>query len=178
MCVYSVFSLWSIQPECTFPPSIIDVALMVLCIPASSAAGERVFSALAHIWSDKRASLLMGRAVMLSFVYFNSRVIDRITTPIEEGAWAQFIDWMAEQPTDRQVGEGVAMEEDELEVEVAVQERAKDKKRKRGPGRKPEGGKKPKRAPGGGRQEEEEEESAGSKESDSESEAEEVSDDD
>ena len=38
----------------------------MLAIPATSAADERVFSALAHLWSDKRANMLMGRAAMLA----------------------------------------------------------------------------------------------------------------
>ncbi|GAX79875.1 hypothetical protein CEUSTIGMA_g7315.t1 [Chlamydomonas eustigma] len=61
-------------------PELKDVAPRVSCCPATSFAGERVFSALAHIRSDKRASMLMGRAAMLAFVYFNKRVMDRQTS--------------------------------------------------------------------------------------------------
>jgi len=40
------------------------VALRVI-IPGTSAGNERVYSSLANFWSDKRASMLMGRAAML-----------------------------------------------------------------------------------------------------------------
>ena len=43
----------------------------MLSMLASSAGGERVFSALKWIWSDRRASMLLGRAAMLVFIYFN-----------------------------------------------------------------------------------------------------------
>ncbi|KAJ9510747.1 hypothetical protein QJQ45_027623 [Haematococcus lacustris] len=37
------------------------VAQRVLCIPTTAAAYEWVFSAFSHVWSDKRASLILGR---------------------------------------------------------------------------------------------------------------------
>ncbi|KAJ9512853.1 hypothetical protein QJQ45_029169 [Haematococcus lacustris] len=40
-----------------FAPELQTVAQRVLCIPATAAANERVFSAFSHVWSDKRASL-------------------------------------------------------------------------------------------------------------------------
>lgn len=51
------------------------VALKVLTIPPSSCAGERLFSSFAHIWNDKRSSLLVGRMRMMTYVYFNARVM-------------------------------------------------------------------------------------------------------
>ncbi|GAX75154.1 hypothetical protein CEUSTIGMA_g2598.t1 [Chlamydomonas eustigma] len=58
---------------------LLDVALRVTGLPATSYAGERVFSALNHhdVWSDnKRARMhIMGRDAMSGFVYFNKRVI-------------------------------------------------------------------------------------------------------
>lgn len=74
-----------------------EVAMRVLSIPASSASGERVFSALKHIWSPKRARMLMGRAAMLTYVYFNKRVMDRSTAPIASaGDWESMMDAMDE----------------------------------------------------------------------------------
>ena len=106
-----------------------DVALRVLCIPAAAAAGERVFSALGHIWSDNRARLLMGRAAMLTFVYFNARVIDRIHSPINQGDWTSFVEWIAEQPAEKDVVADVE-EEDEVEILEATRERAGAKKKR------------------------------------------------
>ena len=42
----------------------------MLILLASSAGGERVFSAIKWLWTDRRASMLLGRAAMLAFVYF------------------------------------------------------------------------------------------------------------
>jgi hypothetical protein len=53
------------------------VALKVLCIPPTSCAGERLFSSFAHIWSDKRSRLLMGRMQLMTYVYFNMKVMKR-----------------------------------------------------------------------------------------------------
>lgn len=80
---------------------LMEVALRVLCIPAAAAAGERVFSALKHIWSDKRACMLMGRAAMLSYVYFNKRVIDRLDAVPTAADWDEFYRWLEEQPVDQ-----------------------------------------------------------------------------
>ncbi|GAX78182.1 hypothetical protein CEUSTIGMA_g5624.t1 [Chlamydomonas eustigma] len=58
-----------------------DVALRVACLPATACAGERVFNAFSHVWSDRWASLHKGRATMLAYVYFIQRFIDRIEAP-------------------------------------------------------------------------------------------------
>ncbi|KAJ9509978.1 hypothetical protein QJQ45_011419 [Haematococcus lacustris] len=61
-----------------FAPLLQAAAQRVLCIPATAAANERVFSSFKHIWSDKRSSLLLGRMWLLAFIYFNKRVLERI----------------------------------------------------------------------------------------------------
>lgn len=85
-----------------------DVALRVLNIPASSAAGERVFSALGHIWSPKRSAMLMGRAAALTFVYFNARVIDRVNAVPSADDWDDIIQWMHDRSIDEEM-EGAMM---------------------------------------------------------------------
>ncbi|GAX82909.1 hypothetical protein CEUSTIGMA_g10335.t1 [Chlamydomonas eustigma] len=49
-------------------------------------------SALAHIWSDKLASMLMGRAAMLAFVYFNKRVMERMDTNPQDVDWEHLLE--------------------------------------------------------------------------------------
>ncbi|KAJ9516204.1 hypothetical protein QJQ45_024647 [Haematococcus lacustris] len=53
------------------------VAQRVLSIPATSAATERLFSAFKFIWSDRRSRLLLGRMWIMSYVFFNTRVMTR-----------------------------------------------------------------------------------------------------
>ena len=119
--------------ECTL---LQDVAYRVLCIPASSCAGERVFSALKNIWTDKRASMLMGKAAMLAFVYFNKRVIERIDSDehiIDEDVWLQFIDYMDDKPVYDLVSEEMESGDQELIDEAAKDLKKKGIKRKEGP---------------------------------------------
>lgn len=74
-----------------------DVAYQVAPIPAAESACERVFSAVAHIWTDNRNRLLMGRAAMLSFVYFNKRGQDRITAVPTNSDWMEMLEAVGEQ---------------------------------------------------------------------------------
>ena len=97
LSVVNVERFWLDYGEkCIF---LIDVALRLCCIPAAAAAGERVFSALAHIWNDNRNRLLMGRAAMLAFVYFNKRVQERIDTVPSEADWLELLDVMDAEKT-------------------------------------------------------------------------------
>ncbi|KAJ9522425.1 hypothetical protein QJQ45_008286 [Haematococcus lacustris] len=57
-----------------FAPELQTVAQRVLCIPATAAANERVFSAFSHVWSDKRASLILGRMWVMAYIYFNNAI--------------------------------------------------------------------------------------------------------
>jgi hypothetical protein len=75
-------------------PELQDVCQRLFSIPATSAAGERVFSALAHIWSNKRNRLLMGRAAMLTYVYFNARVMQRLAAVPSAVDWDDFGDYL------------------------------------------------------------------------------------
>ncbi|KAJ9532380.1 hypothetical protein QJQ45_010423 [Haematococcus lacustris] len=72
-----------------FAPLLQAAAQRVLCIPATAAANERVFSSFKHIWSDKRSSLLLGRMWLLAFIYFNKRVLERRPKPQPEAEWQQ-----------------------------------------------------------------------------------------
>ena len=48
------------------------------------------------IWTNKRNRLLMGRAAMLAFVYFNKRVMDRIEATPTDKDWLEMLDAMDE----------------------------------------------------------------------------------
>ncbi|KAJ9515137.1 hypothetical protein QJQ45_028938 [Haematococcus lacustris] len=76
-----------------FAPLLQAAAQRVLCIPATAAANERVFSSFKHIWSDKRSSLLLG-------IYFNKRVLERRPKPQPEAEWQQFAQWMQHMPVE------------------------------------------------------------------------------
>ncbi|KAJ9517369.1 hypothetical protein QJQ45_016745 [Haematococcus lacustris] len=43
------------------------------CASSTAAANERVFSAFSHVWSDKRASLILGRMWIMAYIYFNKQ---------------------------------------------------------------------------------------------------------
>ncbi|KAJ9514084.1 hypothetical protein QJQ45_002195 [Haematococcus lacustris] len=75
-------------------------AQRVLCIPATAAANERIFSSFKHIWRDKRSSLLLGRMWLLAFIYFNKRVLERRPKPQPEAEWQQFAQWMQHMPVE------------------------------------------------------------------------------
>ncbi|KAJ9512036.1 hypothetical protein QJQ45_004608 [Haematococcus lacustris] len=83
-----------------FAPLLQEAAQRVLCIPATAAANERVFSSFKHIWSDKRSSLLLGRMWLLAFIYFNKRVLERRPKPQPEAEWQQFAQWMQHMPVE------------------------------------------------------------------------------
>ncbi|KAJ9510548.1 hypothetical protein QJQ45_016016 [Haematococcus lacustris] len=83
-----------------FAPLLQAAAQRVLCIPATAAANERVFSSFKHIWSDKRSSLLLGRMWLLAFIYFNKRVLERRPKPQPEAEWQQFAQWMHHMPAE------------------------------------------------------------------------------
>ncbi|KAJ9507389.1 hypothetical protein QJQ45_006380 [Haematococcus lacustris] len=83
-----------------FAPLLQAAAQRVLCIPATAAANERVFSSFKHIWSDKRSSLLLGRMWLLAFIYFNKRVLERRPKPQPEAEWQQFAQWMQHMPVE------------------------------------------------------------------------------
>ncbi|KAJ9509294.1 hypothetical protein QJQ45_001746 [Haematococcus lacustris] len=84
----------------SFAPLLQAAAQRVLCIPATAAANERVFSSFKHIWSDKRSSLLLGRMWLLAFIYFNKRVLERRPKPQPEAEWQQFACWMQHMPVE------------------------------------------------------------------------------
>ncbi|KAJ9515946.1 hypothetical protein QJQ45_016872 [Haematococcus lacustris] len=58
-------------------PHLQVVAQRVLSNPATSAATERLFSAFNFIYSDRRSRLLLGRMWIMSYVFFNTRVMTR-----------------------------------------------------------------------------------------------------
>ncbi|KAJ9524304.1 hypothetical protein QJQ45_008494 [Haematococcus lacustris] len=76
------------------------VAQRVLCIAATAAANERVYSSLKHIWSDKRSSVLLSRMWLLAFIYFNKRVLERRPKPQPEADWQLFAQWMQHMPAE------------------------------------------------------------------------------
>ncbi|KAJ9521924.1 hypothetical protein QJQ45_024788 [Haematococcus lacustris] len=71
-----------------FAPKLQTVAQQVLCIPATAAANERVFSAFSHVWSDKRASLILGRM----------RVLERKPKTLSDANWEEYERWMHKTP--------------------------------------------------------------------------------
>ena len=85
-------------------PQLQDVGFQMATIPGTEACSERVFSAVSHIWTDNRNRLLMGRAAMLSFVYFNKRVQDRITAIPSYADWLEMLGAMEEQEQQVHIG--------------------------------------------------------------------------
>ena len=80
--------------------------------PATAAGNERVFSALGHQCTNKRGALMMGRAVMLAYVYFNNRAMDRKSTGPSADAWEESLGFL-----------GSAVEPEEVQkVAVGAQE--------------------------------------------------------
>ncbi|KAJ9512674.1 hypothetical protein QJQ45_018820, partial [Haematococcus lacustris] len=63
-CPYHAFGDWQEHKW-----QLDTVAQRVLCIPATATANERVFSAFSHVWSDKRASLILGRMWVMAYIY-------------------------------------------------------------------------------------------------------------
>ncbi|KAJ9504969.1 hypothetical protein QJQ45_005419 [Haematococcus lacustris] len=84
-----------------FAPELQTVAQRVLCIPATAAANERVFSAFSHVWSDKRASLILGRMWIMAYIYFNKRVLERKPKTLSDADWEEYERWMHKTPQDR-----------------------------------------------------------------------------
>ena len=54
-----------------------NVAVKVLSIPPTLAAGERLFSTFKYMQGDLKGRLLQGRMWMLAYCFFNSRVLKR-----------------------------------------------------------------------------------------------------
>ncbi|KAJ9515998.1 hypothetical protein QJQ45_016829 [Haematococcus lacustris] len=84
-----------------FAPELQTVAQRVLCIPATAAANERVFSAFSHVWSDKRASLILGRMWVMAYIYFNLRVLKRKPKTLSDAEWEEYERWMCKTPQDQ-----------------------------------------------------------------------------
>ncbi|KAJ9524120.1 hypothetical protein QJQ45_022525 [Haematococcus lacustris] len=84
-----------------FAPELQTVAQRVLCIPATAAANERVFSAFSHVWSDKRASLILGRMWVMAYIYFNKRVLKRKPKTLSDAEWEEYERWMRKTPQDQ-----------------------------------------------------------------------------
>ena len=72
-CYWDVIRM--LVPECA--PSIVDIALRLAAIPATSASAERVWSAFGHIVSKKRNRLGNDKIAKLGFLYFNTRTMKR-----------------------------------------------------------------------------------------------------
>jgi hAT family C-terminal dimerisation region len=75
-----------------------QVAQLVLSIPPTAAGGERCFSAIGNIWSDKRATMLTGRVGLLVYIYYNYRVLNRALQPIQREEWDNMIKWLDSMP--------------------------------------------------------------------------------
>ncbi|KAJ9531324.1 hypothetical protein QJQ45_006775 [Haematococcus lacustris] len=78
-------------------PHLQVVAQRVLSIPATSAATERLFSAFKFIWSDRRSRLLLGRMWIMSYVFFNTRVMTRKKHHASAEAQEEWESYMAAQ---------------------------------------------------------------------------------
>ncbi|KAJ9516701.1 hypothetical protein QJQ45_015139, partial [Haematococcus lacustris] len=90
-----------------FAPELQTVAQRVLCIPATAAANERVFSAFSHVWSDKRASLILGRMWVMAYIYFNKRVLERKPKTLSHADWEEYEMWMRKTPQDQSLDQEV-----------------------------------------------------------------------
>ncbi|KAJ9514902.1 hypothetical protein QJQ45_028622 [Haematococcus lacustris] len=78
-------------------PHLQVVAQRVLSIPATSTATERLFSAFKFIWSDRRSRLLLGRMWIMSYVFFNTRVMTRKEHHASAEAQEEWESYMAAQ---------------------------------------------------------------------------------
>ena len=56
---------------------VATVAKRLFAIPPTAPGGERNWSAVKHIWSDKRSRLLVGRVGLLVYMYFNQRALNQ-----------------------------------------------------------------------------------------------------
>ena len=70
----------------------------MLSIPPTAAGGERCFSSFGHIWTPKRAKLPAGRVGMLVYIFFNSRVTNRLHGPVVQANWDTMAKWLAALP--------------------------------------------------------------------------------
>ncbi|KAJ9531591.1 hypothetical protein QJQ45_014944, partial [Haematococcus lacustris] len=78
-------------------PHLQVVAQRVLSIPATSAATERLFSAFKFIWSDRRSRLLLGCMWIMSYVFYNTRVMTRKEHHASAEAQEEWESYMAAQ---------------------------------------------------------------------------------
>ena len=51
-----------------------------------------------HIWTPKRAKLLAGRVGMLVYIFYNSRVVNRLHGPVVQADWDTMAKWLAALP--------------------------------------------------------------------------------
>ncbi|KAL6754369.1 hypothetical protein V8C86DRAFT_2704626 [Haematococcus lacustris] len=65
--------------------------------PGGAAATERLFSAFKFIWSDRRSRLLLGRMWIMSYVFFNTRVMTRKEHHASAEAQEEWESYMAAQ---------------------------------------------------------------------------------
>jgi hypothetical protein len=52
-----------------------------------------------HVWQQrdqapKRASLLAGRVGLLVYIFYNSRVLNRLHSPVVQEDWAAMLEWL------------------------------------------------------------------------------------
>lgn len=105
-------------------PQLQDVALRLLCIPATAAGGERTFSVFSGVWRDDRSRLMLGRVGMIAYVYYNSRMIQSSVPIVTAADWDQFAEWVDSLPCTVDVGKKAAQvdEDDEPQPQDAAAE--------------------------------------------------------
>ncbi|GFH25405.1 uncharacterized protein HaLaN_23358 [Haematococcus lacustris] len=54
-----------------------------------------------HVWSDKRASLILGRMWIMAYIYFNKRVLERKPKTLSDADWEEYERWMRKTPQDQ-----------------------------------------------------------------------------
>ncbi|KAJ9509586.1 hypothetical protein QJQ45_011202 [Haematococcus lacustris] len=54
-----------------------------------------------HVWSDKRASLILGRMWVMAYIYFNKRVLERKPKTLSDADWEEYERWMRKTPQDQ-----------------------------------------------------------------------------
>lgn len=79
-------------------PDITHVAMKLGSIPPSAAGGERLWSAWGRIWCKGRASMLLGRAGLCAYVYFNQRVLDKQGSRKGGYSWGGWLQELASCP--------------------------------------------------------------------------------
>lgn len=69
-------------------------ALKIFSIPPTACGNERQHSVWEMVWSKRRAGLLLGRAAVLCYIYYNGRLLDGIKAVPAPEDWAAMMEYL------------------------------------------------------------------------------------